>query len=256
MHRRAAFVAIVLALLGAGTVRAQGDRAPAAPGAGRIVGRVLDRGTSKPVPDVTVRVVGLELPQQVTNADGWFELAAVPRGIQEIEIQHIAYGSKRQLVNVPAGRTVELEVLLSPQPLALEPIEVEVALRNRSLEQEGFYTRREAGWGHYFTYKDLERSELRHVLRRVPGLELRSPGGRPFDRIPVMRVSGRECVPNLFIDGTRIRFLGSGINEWISRENIEAIEVYRGITTPGEFIGFEHRPCGAIVIWTRSGNAP
>ncbi|HEX7051976.1 MAG TPA: carboxypeptidase regulatory-like domain-containing protein [Longimicrobiales bacterium] len=255
MDHRAALIALAFIFLAADIGGAQEREKTDAGQSGRIVGQILDATTSQPVQDVAVRVVDLDRPARLTNAEGRFEITDLPRGIYLIEIQHIAYGKTRKLVNVPPGRTVELDIRLYPQAVALDSLQVEVSIRNPKLEKRGFYDRRRSGWGLYFTCEDFKRWSLTQVLRRVPLLEFR-PGASRFDLTPVFRQAGRYCQPDVYIDGVLIHLRGEEITAFVDASNIEAMEVYRGISTPAEFVDSGlTKPCGAIVIWTRTANS-
>ena len=57
------------------------------------------------------------------------------------------------------------------------------------------------------------------------------------------------CRPDLVLDGMPLRPVeGLAIDDYMTPNEIEAIEVYHGIETP---IRFGNNPCGAVVIWTR-----
>ena len=57
------------------------------------------------------------------------------------------------------------------------------------------------------------------------------------------------CRPDLVLDGVPLRPLASlAIDDYLTSQEVEAIEVYRGVETP---FRFGSSPCGAVVVWTR-----
>ena len=57
------------------------------------------------------------------------------------------------------------------------------------------------------------------------------------------------CRPDLLLDGVAIRpSAGLTLDDYLSSNEVEAIEVYRGVETP---LRFGSNSCGAIVVWTR-----
>jgi hypothetical protein len=61
-----------------------------------------------------------------------------------------------------------------------------------------------------------------------------------------------ECLPRLFVDGTRVTYDAmNDINSVVNPNQIEALEVFRGPSEiPVEF-NDNNSACGVILIWTR-----
>ena len=65
-------------------------------------------------------------------------------------------------------------------------------------------------------------------------------------------IQGGGCTPNIYIDGARV-FADFGITTLIQPEEVEGIEVYRGVAqTPMEWSGL-NGTCGVLLIWTKFG---
>lgn len=222
------------------------QEAPA--GTGTILGTVVDAGTDAGVPGVSVRLLEPVDALVVTGGKGEFVFPSVPQGVQELEVTHIAYGTRRQLVNVPSSRTVVVRVELVQEAIDVGAIRVEVELRNAALEEAGFYSRRKLGFGRFFEQEDLERRTLTGVFREVPRLRLVGGG---LSYTPVFLRAMGSCVPAIWVDRRPIRLAGAAFTDLVDRHNIEAMEVFRPGNTPGEFMRLG-RDCGAIVIWTRA----
>lgn len=223
---------------------------PRAPG--RIEGRVVD-SADRGLPGVEVIVPDQPRMRTLTNQQGRFTLRDAQPGLTEIRFAHLGYAPRTAALVVQPGRTVELLTTLVPQPIELEAIQVTV--RSRYLEQNGFYHRVDQGWGVHFTPFDIERIdpiEVSDLLReRVPGIRIQyGQGGeaRVVSRRSVTPTMG-PCVLPIYIDGVR------AFDEDLDRfppEQIEAMEVYPGIGTPVEFIA-QDNPCGLVLLWTRRG---
>ncbi len=111
-----------------------------------------------------------------------------------------------------------------------------------------FWRRREQGWGRYFTREDIERRKpfrVSDMLRAIPGFLVARVGATSQIRSTWL---GRTCEPSIWIDGARM--VDWDLDVLVHPQDVEAIEVYRGIETPVEF-GGALNSCGAILIWTR-----
>lgn len=112
-----------------------------------------------------------------------------------------------------------------------------------------FWHRRERGLGRFITRAEIERRHpvyISDMLRMVPGLSVSR--NRGTTEIRSTRSAGR-CAPGIWVDGQRLTDVD--LDAFVHPQDVEAIEVYRGVgETPVEFSsGFS--PCGAIVVWTR-----
>lgn len=219
--------------------------------AAHIVGRIVDGETGRGVAGVEVRLLDVDRPPVLSNADGQFTLRNVPPLIHQVEFSHVAYGAQSQLVNVPHGRTVVLEVELRPAAIELEGIRVQAELRNRALEERGYYRRATMGFGRFFDEEDVSSAPLRGLLREVPRLHLARTSAASSSYIPVFQRGHRSCVPVIWIDERPLRLRGWALEDMVDVRNIAAMEIYQPNNTPGQF-QMAMNDCGAIVIWTRA----
>ncbi|HEY0970762.1 MAG TPA: TonB-dependent receptor [Gemmatimonadales bacterium] len=109
---RAAAIAAVAALLIPTTLLSQES--------GRIVGRALLASSGTPVADLVVRVDGTTRGA-VTDAEGRFQIAAVPAGAQTLVAQRVGLATLRQQVEVPAAGTATVRLELSEQATIVAP---------------------------------------------------------------------------------------------------------------------------------------
>ncbi len=192
--------------------------------------------------------------QRISDATGAFLVPDVPAGIYDLRIEHLAYGRVVRPVNVPGGETVEMRLQLLPRAVALDSIVVEVSIRNPLMERSGYYRRKRAGWGYYIEGWQLRRTFVTDIVRDAPRVDVLT-GGSALDRHVRMRVVTKYgpgyCTPEVYIDGLLFAAGADMLDEAVLPQDIQAIEIYRGIDTPLEFLHNLERPCGAIAIWTK-----
>ena len=242
---------------------------------GRIVGRVLDRRSGRPVEAASIILSDTLLAedrQRMTDGSGRFMFTDLDPGMYRVTVDHLTFDPVDQLVHLPSDRTVQVDFELSVDPIELAPIVV-TALREKRLELQGFYDRREqgeaVGAGVFLTRDDIQDAgaiRVTHYLGRIPGVRTECTGGANNNCVirmtrGVPSLSGRSeygCRnANVYLDGVRVIRDGGGaedsIDNFVTPAEIAGIEVYRGASElPAEFGGAVGR-CGAIVIWTGPG---
>jgi hypothetical protein len=261
----------------------------ATPLAGQIVrGKVLDAATGAGVPAAAVRALGegRDVGHARTAADGTFSFQLRVPGTVRIEAQRTGYRTTLT-GDLPVGvrETVDVEVKLSAQAIAIEPLRVTARAeppRRPSLELNGFYGRERQGVGRYLRREDFENRgnhNLAQVLSRVQGTAIYYSGSSQYIYFPrsggpnagLLPASTRStptggsgaapakwgppnnaCLPRLFLDGVRVAYDSqSDINALVTPEQIEAIEVFRGPSEIPAQYNDNNSQCGVILIWTR-----
>jgi Carboxypeptidase regulatory-like domain/TonB-dependent Receptor Plug Domain len=202
---------------------------------------------------------------QETDRGGRFAFRVRQGSGYRLHATRIGYLATDSSLLVPDDRrTLPVEFRLVAQPLGLEAIDVVARARSPAV-LNGFQARQRTGMGHYLTREDLDRMRpamVTDALARVPGVRLESGGGSSFHRrIRMSRSSARGyCPVQVFVDGmlinrgsSRMREASSGVDDTVSIDDVEGIEVYRGLSSvPAEFLNEDSR-CGVVVIWTRRG---
>jgi hypothetical protein len=238
---------------------------------GRIVGRVVDRNTDRPVDAASIVLEG-EGIRRLSEGQGRYLFDDLPPGVYRLSVTHVTYDRTEQLVNVPGNRTVEVNFAMSVDPIELEPIVVTI-VRDRRLEIKGFYERRELGEaignGVFFDQEEIRRQaplRVTHLLERVPGVRISCTGSG--NRNCMVRMTGGTaslgagqtgCTnANVFVDGVRVirdnQAMPESLDVFVSPGEVAGLEVYRGAAEiPAEFGGSTGQ-CGAIVIWTGRGD--
>jgi hypothetical protein len=221
---------------------------PDAPGG--IAGRVTE-APDQGLAAVDVSVVGQEGMRTITNPQGRFVMTGLEPGLAVVRFARFGYAPRTATVIVQPDRTMEVNATMAVQPFELAAIDVTV--RSRTLEQNGFYQRLSGGLGTQIAPRQLVAIGATLVSEaltgRVPGVTVQreySAGGSA--RLVSRRgaVPGvEECPLAVFLDGMR---LDDSDLDLFPMEAIEAIEVYQGIETPPQYAV---TPCGAVLLWSR-----
>jgi hypothetical protein len=214
---------------------------------GRLIGRVYDAMTEKPVATAAVSVTG-HAQESASNRQGRFILSDVRSGVGHLEVRRLGYAPLRHRIDLTPGVTTEVDIGLVPTPVEMEPI-VATVTRLRRLEIKGFYERKYwgelTGNGYFFSPEYIERwrpSDVRFlVVSNVPGIAWDGKNRRMSAGF-----SSLTCKMKFFLDGFEVA-------GWpgIPGSLLAGVEVYKGpASLPAEFTGSDAR-CGAVVIWTK-----
>lgn len=224
----------------------QGREEPSA----TLTGTVVSALTGRPLPNAMVVLQGSGAGA-VTDSFGRFRIPSAPPGPDTAAVRLIGFEESRLPLELRAGATTDVTLLLSQTAVRLADIQVTV---KRDPAASGrlrdFYRRRARGFGHFVSPEWIEARNPQQpsdLLRSVPGLSVsRSVLGRAA--IELTRGS-LNCEPLLYVDGQPSPNLH--IDD-LNAQDIIAIEVYRGASeVPTELM--YRGGCGLIVLWTRGG---
>ncbi|MGD8277502.1 MAG: carboxypeptidase-like regulatory domain-containing protein [Gemmatimonadota bacterium] len=240
--RLLAALSMLAATLPAGPARAQEPP-------GRIVGKVVDYESGKPLAGARVGIYDTD-HQTITDNSGTFSLTGVPAGIQPLEAELIGYETRKGPIRVLSRETMEIEIRLSTKPIELPPLAVTV--RSGRLQGVGFYDRRDeyGAQGSFITRADIERKNpqlFTDLLYNQHGLKVDYVGA---GRRHVFINRGVGCTPMLWVDGNVLDNTNFDI---IRPEVIEGVEIYIGASIPLQF-HYAASDCGVIAVWTRRGS--
>ena len=213
---------------------------PGAPG--RIVGRVLEGGRAYGVSSVDITVLSPTPVRTLSGPLGRFDLTDLEPGLVEVRFERLGYAPRTATVIVQPDRTVEISASMSARPIELEPIEVVV--RSRMLERNGFYLR--TPFGAQLTRTQIEAlnpSFTSELFRRIRVASVRVDRGRVIGR------SG--CRMTFFLNGMEM-------DDWdfetIPPQWLEGIEIYQGMLIPIQYRRSTLPPyrelCGVVLFWT------
>lgn len=237
---------------------------PAIAVAQQIVGVVVEDSTNLPIPDATIELLaadGTVRAMSRTGATGWFDLRSESGGQFVLRASHVAYRIFATLTGtLDANETVTVVLRLSGGPIPLEPVIARGTARD---PLSGYRERaRRGAFGRFITRDDIDKFggyTISQALRLTPEVRIEGVRDGPFTTQGVfMRTYGELCVPTVFLDGMPMP-TGSGfdIDELLSGEEVEGIEVYRSsLTAPLQFrlpaFGAWDESCGVIVVWSRT----
>jgi len=240
--------AITLLVLGSAT--ALGAQQPTT----HLTGTVLATWSGEPQAGVQVTVSGRAA--QATDANGRFDFPALASGRARIQVAFAGRtGSERDFA-LPAGKSLQIEVLIDSSVATLTPFIVEANRLESQLGLTGFYARRRLGFGRFFSRADIERTHD-HLVTQVLSLAGASYRCGGAGCVPVLFRYGRECRMSMLVDGYPAPQQDITAMEL---DDVVGIEVYhRGYqSVAGETLenGYDlaalARVCGLVVIWTRA----
>ncbi|MGW8268222.1 MAG: carboxypeptidase regulatory-like domain-containing protein [Longimicrobiales bacterium] len=216
---------------------------------GVLQGRVADATVRSPVPNAIVRLVELDRTT-LTNSRGYFSFGGQPWGLYTLEIEGLGYARLTTAVRVAGNLTQTVEILLSPDALELEGMTI-TGTAQAGYQIDGLIRRMSLGGGSFITRETIERrpaARVADLLREVPGVSVRRGS---YGRID-LEVRGRTCNPDVFVDGVPY-VVDPALGLDFYAGELEAVEVYKGVEVPGEFLMLGHTtyPCAVVVIWTR-----
>lgn len=232
--------------------------ASATPSAAQMVhGRVLERGTDKPIASAIIELRdGTNVRAQArTLDDGSFVLPVPGVGTYRVAAARVGYESLLS-GDLRFDRPDSLDLLFRMTSVAvqLDPVEVNTT-RVRSARLAGFYERSaKRRQGHFLTRDVIEQarsSRTSDLLRRIPGLSFRATRRGGY----AIRARG-GCEPQVYLDGMDVSMFGNvtSVDDLVRPEDLEGVEVYGASSVPVEFIrNFTGNPCGAVMLWTRMG---
>jgi hypothetical protein len=232
-----------------------------------ISGRVIDQDRRTAVAGALVRVTGTGL-SATTSGIGAFTISGLTAGVHELRITAPGYTNRADSITVTDAEDVAVLVAMSPDPIALEPIQVEARIGTRTawLGARGFFQRAQTSSPLlHSTREQLLHQNVRNVrdiLLRTPGVRIRRlvDGGGEVLLEPSPLPDAAPCRVGIFLNGSEVEFgtfvwTGAKSNQRASRplrfddllplEDVDAIELYGPEEMPvaGEM-------CGALFLWS------
>ena len=208
----------------------------ASPATGLVTGRVVD-SAGRSVEGARLSAEK-ETAVAISGADGSFALQGLKPGTRGITVRRLGFLPVAQPVEVVGEGSTTVEIRMSTFVPVLETVRIS-ARRNLGLERVGFASRAKSGFGRFYSPDDIAR---RRPMRLNDLLSM----------VPTLRMQRRGCV-RYFVDGMLWADFGASPDMFISGHEIGALEVYDGLSAPGQFrsYGKEGGTCTSIVIWTK-----
>lgn len=222
----AAFLSLIPALL---TAQSTG-------GTGIISGRVFEGATGKSLQGAIVQIVGTAI-SDTTDADGRFQLAGVPAGTANVEVDYVGLDPFRQAVVVGAGGIATLNADLKSDVLKMASFEVAESVRGQALAINQQKTAR--GIVNIVSeevFGAMNDGNIGYALQRLPGLSVdEDEDGTPTGT----NIRGLPAEFNSFqLDGNRAGGRGFNTRNLVA-DGIANIEVIKAATPDrdGDAIG-------------------
>lgn len=239
----------------------------AAQSSATLSGRILDAATGGPVADATIAVTTTGASAR-TDSLGRYRLEGLKVGIHRFLVSAPGYSRGSVTLAFAAKERMERDLEIEPVPapgtpaavaastdtgraqlLPKVPVTADPALGRRFTD---FERRRATGRGQYMTRAEMEELNiytLQDAMRNMRGVKFNCTGGvcrAQMARAPL------GCPPEYVVDER----IDNTFGPLIPVRDIQALEVYTGVTdVPGEFAG-RNSGCGVIVIWTTAGREP
>ncbi len=227
------------------------SKLPIQKGSARVFGRVLN-ASGAPVANARVGLMGISAAT-LTRANGDFVLDSLPSGTQAIVVRQLGYRPTEVPVELSARSPARVTVKLGIYVPELSPVEV-VSARDEGLQKVGFSDRKRSAAGGFFMDPDqLEKRRatmFTDLLRTVPGIRVSSAGNGQQTISSTRSATGGGCV-TVYVDGAQWQSMEPGdLDSFIRPEEVAAVEVYNGISTPPQFVTAGNN-CAAVVVWTK-----
>lgn len=198
--------------------------------------------------------------RSITNDRGEFELKTAAHGNISLLVRRIGYQPSTVEIQVePNISGISVAATLARSAVTLGTIVVEGKTLDKGLWENGYYKRKDLGFGTFFDPERLARNAapLSTIIQEVPLLEVERRRGRTS--IVKHRTSG--CVLPIILDGVHQKWAaGFGLDDVITPGHVKAMEVYSHPSqVPMAVLGLSSLSpggtCGVIVLWTKDFEA-
>ena len=235
----------------------------------QVAGKVSDKETGAPIEAAAVIITELGL-FSTTNDKGIFEFRNIPGGRITLEVQCLGRVTAHHILEVSADKSTHyVEIQLESVSLRLEEVQVTALAHRTGLSSSSTLTRA--------AIEHLQATSLADALQLIPGQVATNPNLSQANQVALRQVNpdnlnalgtalivdGAPLSNNANLQASNPAFSGTsgyagsvsgrGIDlRQISTENVESIEVIRGIPS------VEHGDLtsGALLIQTRAGHTP
>lgn len=223
-----------------------------------VRGIVVDHVTEKPIDNCMVMLLERKTVYAftITDSTGLFLFDNVELDRFYLRTKRMGYAEVMTGPLLMAkSDTLKIVIRLEFEGVVLDEIVVLGKRIEEMLMKNGFYERKEMGFGHYVTYKEIKNrsfDKVTNILQPIPGIiityNIYDREKRQFvTKITSKRNAGMPV--NIYVDGFSIgepMYLDS-----LNPYDIAAVEYYpSSATAPSEF-GGGWRPGGLLLIWTK-----
>jgi hypothetical protein len=218
-------------------------------GRARVTGKVLNK-YGQPIVGARVELQNSGAATK-TRANGEFTLDSLPSGTQTLEVRQLGFAPTEVAVELSQATAQNVTVKMTDYVPVLSEMRV-TAQREHGLSDVGFSDRKRSGMGYYLdsdALKNRQTTQFSDMLRTVPGIRVQ-PGGNGTNVITSSRDPTGGCV-TFYVDGAPWQQMTPGdLDTYVRPEEVAALEVYNGSTTPAQFQQAGQSGCTTVVIWT------
>lgn len=221
-------------------------------GVAKVTGRVVDK-KGQPLRDARVALQGGTSAVALTNSNGVFTLDSLPSGTQSIQVRKLGYAVEEEAVELSAAKPATINMTMDDAVPLLQTMRVEAAA-DKALSDLGYLSRKQTGMGYYMDGKQINNTAISFsdVMRVAPGLRITPAGDGRSYVIQDARSPAGGCVV-FWVDGVEWQEMTPGdIDTYVRPDEVVAVEVYHGSTTPPQFQKAGQSSCAAVVVWTRA----
>lgn len=214
-------------------------------GSGIVSGTIIDSFTNATLPGATITIKGTQVGT-ASDVNGRFTLTDLPAGTVNLEISYIGYLSDQTTVDLGAGQTLDITVLLTPDLRTMDEVVV-----------IGYGTMRRSdltGSVVSVTSEDLNRFPSANAIEmlrgQAPGVHVRtgnaSPGGSSTIRVRGDRSLSSSQNPLFLVDGMIVPHIDD-----LNPNDIESIEILKDASS--QAIYGARASNGVILVTTKRG---
>ena len=229
---------------------ASGDTVVRLRGPARLTGRVIN-AAGAPVANARIDVSGTGAIA-LSRDDGSFGFTDLPSGTQALIVRQLGFEPVEMAVELSARAPRQVTVTMSKPARVLDPVAVVAEKSKDGLDQVGFERRKKVGFGYFMGPEDIQERQatrMTDLFRTVPSLRV-VPSGMDYV-VESARDATGGCV-NYVVDGSPYKSLFAGdIDRLMPPNDVAAIEVYSGSSTPAEFQTPGNSSCTTVVMWSR-----
>ena len=215
---------------------------------GVLKGRIMDENR-RPLPAAAVYVIGHETISTIADNEGYFTLAQIPNGVQDIRVVYLGFANELIQVSIQEDVTSELVVTMKPDEIMLEGVEVSGRISDRaralSIQKENIQVSNVVASDQVERFPD---ANIGDALKRLPSINVQYDQGEA--RFVNIRGTSAEYA-SVSINGNSMASAEGETRaaqfDLIPSDMIKTIEVNK-VTTPdmeGDAIG------GAVNLVTR-----
>jgi len=192
--------------------------------------------------------VGADPELALTDTVGRFVLKNVRSGTRPVRVRKLGFEPAEIPVSLQSNKTVDVNIKLKRSVVVLDTVRV-MARRETALAGVGFFKRKQVNSGFFITPDQMDNRHtysMANLLASAPMLRVDYSSGRPV--IQGRPIGDQPGGVSWYGDGVQWR--GGDIEEYVTPDEIAAVEVYSGRFVPAQFqdpLG----GCETIVLWTK-----